>query len=233
MVRRDSIILFVVTVLVLQLTLLFIALQTEFGCSLFGLCTTSSSASLTAAAVTRVEILYETHCPDSQQIMREGVKKSLSLLPEVEFVLVPYGKASTSGEGPSLQFQCQHGVKECEGNTFHACAIKLHQNKKQVIEFVICTMSYRQDVRQNIEQCAAKNSISYEVLHACAKGQQGKDLLAKMGVMTQATAKEINGGSQLDFVPSTLIDGEPFIFEAYNDLYKTICVRAKQKPSRC
>ncbi|XP_022647801.1 GILT-like protein 1 isoform X3 [Varroa destructor] len=178
MVRRDSIILFVVTVLVLQ-----------------------------AAAVTRVEILYETHCPDSQQIMREGVKKSLSLLPEVEFVLVPYGKASTSGEGPSLQFQCQHGVKECEGNTFHACAIKLHQNKKQVIEFVICTMSYRQDVRQNIEQCAAKNSISYEVLHACAKGQQGKDLLAKMGVMTQATAKEINGGSQLDFVPSTLIDG--------------------------
>lgn len=36
---------------------------------------------------------------------------------------------------------------------------------------------------------------------------QGKDLLAKMGVMTQATAKEINGGSQLDFVPSTLIDG--------------------------
>lgn len=44
---------------IFQLTLLFIALQTEFGCSLFGLCTTSSSASLTVR-IRQKDVVIET-----------------------------------------------------------------------------------------------------------------------------------------------------------------------------
>ncbi|OQR68460.1 GILT protein C02D5.2-like [Tropilaelaps mercedesae] len=186
-----------------------------------------------AAAETRVELYYETHCPDSQHFMKEGLRRSLQLLPEVDFVLVPYGKASTSGTGPSLSFQCQHGAKECEGNTYHACAIELHSNKKQVLEFAVCTMSFRQNVLANIEKCAVDNGIDYNAVKNCATGHQGKDFLAKMGELTQAAANKINGRPQLDFVPSTIIDGTPYVYDSYSNLHKTICANAKQKPCNC
>ena len=35
---------------------------------------------------------------------------------------------------------------------YHACAIDIHGDKKQVLEFAICSMSFRQKVLENIEQ---------------------------------------------------------------------------------
>ncbi|XP_003740590.1 GILT-like protein C02D5.2 [Galendromus occidentalis] len=234
MARRNTIILFVATVLISQLLLLFVALHTEFGCSLSGFCAAPGELSHTALAdKTKVEVFYETHCPDSQAIMRNGVQKSLPLLDEVDIELVPYGKADTSGQGGSLSFRCQHGQKECDGNMYHACAIDIHDDKKQVLEFAICSMSYRQKVLENIEQCAKQHGIDYAALKGCFSSQKGKDLLAKMGQKTREGAKIINKTDRLDFVPSTIIDGVPRVYESYPDLRRSVCANAKQKPSQC
>lgn len=57
----------------------------------------------------------------------------------MDVLLIPYGKAQTyTNPDGSLRFECQHGVTECQANTYHSCAIEVVEDALARLEVVAC-----------------------------------------------------------------------------------------------
>jgi len=250
MMQKSYIGLFILTALVVQLLLVGF-LMTNYGCNLSGFCQSGDHshtdgplrhragalASKKKISSTNVSIYYETHCPDSKALIVGGLAAAVTKFKdEITYDLVPYGKASFRESEGTLVFRCQHGEKECSGNTFHACAINQNPDKiLDVIKFVQCSMMIVRNMPEVMKQCATTNGLDFDKIQACESGDEGKKFLKEMGVKTQAAAAIIktSRSGHLDFVPSTIIDEKPLVYEALSDLPSVVCSNAKVKPTGC
>lgn len=106
----------------------------------------------------KVDVYYETLCPDSIQfLLRQLVPNYDRIKDKADLRLYPFGKAQVNcflsiiftfptfcfvlnqffESGNSYEFYCQHGPKECRGNMIHCCV--LHQNGYDVsLPFIKC-----------------------------------------------------------------------------------------------
>jgi cathepsin F len=166
-----------------------------------------------------VTLYYETFCPGCHDFIVGDLSDSIKAIGDIMDVeLIPYGNARTI-EGET---KCQHGDKECQANIWDACAVENYEFATHW-KFVKCmetNMNYQLD---KVESCAAVAEIDFAEISACATGEEGKTLLAKMGSKTLKHT----------YVPWVIVDGEKAPF--FNDLTALICSKytGPHKPEAC
>lgn len=150
-----------------------------------------------------VTVYYETLCSDSVNFITTQVyplvsnhNKSISHYLNVTFV--PFGKSKFNKSESGYTFECHHGEEECEGNKYHACAIKHITNKDILYSYINCTATLGLKTKGSNysagKQCADELKVDFDTLNTCVNGTEGADLLAMYGNQTLDL--------KLDFVPS-------------------------------
>ncbi len=64
-------------------------------------------------------------------------KNSIKYISNLNIFFLQHKKLSDT----SYSFDCQHGERECKGNTVHACAIKHIGDQDKVVQHVVCMMT--------------------------------------------------------------------------------------------
>lgn len=104
--------------------------------------------------------------------------------------------------GPNgYEFVCQHGPRECEANTIHACSIDIIKNPSVQLNFLACMIEHNIWPVNITKTCAEKLHIDVEPILSCARTARGSELLAKYGIMTHGLKPSVN------FIPTVTLDG--------------------------
>ena len=188
-----------------------------------------SQYSVIADEKVNVSVYYETHCPDSKAfLLNQLIPLSRSAPELINIELYPYGKASHEGSGKDLKFYCQHGPRECKGNTIQACALNQYPLDK-VLPFIECMeKAGLPDIASS--SCATSNGLDNANITTCADNTEGKELLLKMAQATESL------NPRAHFVPWININGvhtDANQNEALVDLLKVVCRNSKGSSDKC
>lgn len=164
-----------------------------------------------------VSVYYESHCPDSRDFIIKQLHPYFCKVQEyINLNLVPFGKAYSTDSG----FICQHGPKECRGNTIHNCVLKRLQDPKAQVDYVNCAM-YNPDQPGHIEQtCVEASGVNVEEVYKCFTSQEGYQLMLNA---EKETTAQTPGPL---FVPTIIFDNvydEDNQNNAFNDFETTLC----------
>ncbi|CAH1983774.1 unnamed protein product [Acanthoscelides obtectus] len=131
-----------------------------------------------AADKVKVSVYYETICSDCKIFIRDQLQGTYDSLSQyIDLDLVPFGKGSAEKNGDKWEIECQHGPKECYGNAYHSCAVKIAPTAT-ALAFATCTFSQDDPASDDvIKMCAKDAGISYNRLKHC-KETKGNELLA-------------------------------------------------------
>ncbi|XP_063702134.1 GILT-like protein 1 [Culicoides brevitarsis] len=159
-----------------------------------------------AGAPVVVTVFYEVLCPDSKNFVVKQLSTAYKKLPHlVDIAYVPYGKAITRvTKDGSLEFDCQHGPIECEGNIVHACTVDVIADPTMRINLVACMIADNMLPKDSFHRCAKEFGVheteSTKII-ACSESPHGKELLKVYGEQTAALRPKIS------FIPTVLLDG--------------------------
>jgi len=132
------------------------------------------------------------------------------------FRAFPYGNAKeTQNADGTWSFTCQHGVNECIGNMFEACAIEHNNSTTSNVPtwwpFYYCMeKSGNAAVVSVASNCATSTNLSWDKINTCAgtdpaKGtnEDGNPLMHSLAVATGALVPPHQ------WTPWVVIDGKP------------------------
>ncbi|XP_029161283.1 GILT-like protein 3 [Nylanderia fulva] len=178
-----------------------------------------------------VAVYYETRCPDSRYFIAKQLRPTYQKLPaNIEFELIPYGKASTVKTNNGYQFVCQHGFVECEANIIHACSIDVIKDPSIQLQFITCMIENNDNPIGIMQECAKRISVNLESIQECYSNEKGKELLANYGKLTNSL------GPRLSFIPAITLDRnfDPnYQAKILKNLLKEVCLHLKIKPKEC
>ncbi|XP_025200805.1 GILT-like protein 1 [Melanaphis sacchari] len=160
------------------------------------------SANRIKRAPLKVSVYYESHCPDSRDFIITQLHPHFCKVQQyLNLNLVPFGKAYSSDQG----FTCQHGPKECRGNTIHNCVLKRIQDSTAQVNYVNCAM-YNPDQPGHIEKtCVEESGVNVDQVEKCFTSSEGYEMMLK----AEKETKAMTPGPL--FVPTIVFDDE------YND----------------
>eukprot|EP00123_Amoebidium_parasiticum_P013579 comp22040_c0_seq1/m.32006 comp22040_c0_seq1/g.32006 ORF comp22040_c0_seq1/g.32006 comp22040_c0_seq1/m.32006 type:complete len:230 (-) comp22040_c0_seq1:184-873(-) len=179
----------------------------------------------------RVELYMEAMCPFCSRFMSSEVKKAYNT-PGLDAIysleVIPYGNARVIGP---LQWQCQHGPNECNGNILMGCAINLLPNNSW-FPYVSCLEETNPGDPASAGPACAKNlKVNYKPIGDCASSDKGKQI-------HQANADRTNAlNPPHRWVPWLVINGdasEATQNAAMSDFVGFLCkTYTGPKPSAC
>lgn len=89
-----------------------------------------------------VGIYYESLCPDSVRFIENQLAPNYEQFADfIDIDFIPFGKSSSLMRANGVDFTCQHGPYECEGNKIQSCGIREAPNQDVQVQFVACQMS--------------------------------------------------------------------------------------------
>lgn len=145
----------------------------------------------------KVMVLYESLCPDSIRFIGSQLGPHYDGLKDyIDITLVPFGKSKSINNNGLVQFFCQHGPKECEGNRQQLCVLQQTTDQATQVNFVVCQMRKR-DVT-DIRECAESLGLSSDI-DACMHNGLGTTL--------QLEAERVTFLFKPQFVPTIVYDG--------------------------
>lgn len=153
-----------------------------------------------------VTVFYEVLCPDSKNFVVKQLTTAYKSLPHlVDISYVPYGKAKTVvNKDGSLDFECQHGPIECEGNIVHACTVEMIPDPTLRLNMIACMIMDNMLPKDSFHRCAKEydvEEIKSRKIIECTESPHGKELLKVYGEQTSALRPKIS------FIPTVLLDG--------------------------
>lgn len=83
----------------------------------------------------------------------------------MNLTIVPYGNAVIDYDTQTVT--CQHGADECAGNLWEMCAIDLYPDQNEHFWFYQCMEGYGTSMLSEVETCATKSGLDYDLLSAC------------------------------------------------------------------
>jgi hypothetical protein len=131
--------------------------------------------------------------------------------------VIPFGNARLNETAKTIQ--CQHGLAECDANTFELCAIEMFPHVEDYLPFLVCMAEklpsgYHKDVLPQgmFQECAEKTGVWWDALLACHD--------------TKRVAWKVNLDASLStpthpYVPYVLLNGTPLPDGA--DFHTEIC----------
>lgn len=178
-------------------------------------------------------VYYETHCPDSRAFILDQLFPVYSNLSDIlDVQLYPYGKAFYERKpNGDIEFTCQHGRRECKGNTIQACVLDKYKDLRTQLTFVQCMeQSFSPERDEVLEQCGSKSSLDVQYIKDCSTGSKGTELLLKVGQATEQLSPKLN------FVPWINVNGvhtKRNQEDALNNLKKVVCSNYKGTHEKC
>ncbi|NP_001155577.1 gamma-interferon-inducible lysosomal thiol reductase-like precursor [Acyrthosiphon pisum] len=175
------------------------------------------SADRIKRAPLKVSVYYESHCPDSRDFIISQLHPYFCKVQQyLNLNLVAFGKAYSSDQG----FTCQHGPKECRGNTIHNCVLKRIQDSKAQVDYVNCAM-YDPDQPGHIEKtCVEESGLNVDQVQKCFSSSEGYEMMLKAEIET----KTMTPGPL--FVPTIVFDdvyNENDQNQAFVNFESTLC----------
>ncbi|CAD5225598.1 unnamed protein product [Bursaphelenchus okinawaensis] len=146
-------------------------------------------------------VLYEILCQSCAQVISGPLKEVYETRKDqVDIELVPFGNARYNEDG---SLSCQHGVEECNGNRYEACAINFIED---YFPFIACVEGNIEsfDFEATAKKCYADLKTPDDVvkqIEECYNGQLGHDLI-KANSERSVSAE----GIKYDFVPWIFIN---------------------------
>jgi len=223
----------------------------EPGCTHDCLVQRSASELAQSGNSTKVEIFYESQCPDCHDFFidtLESIVNDSELQGRLHLTLYPYGFArmltrENVSEGymywhnraPFPIVVCQHGESECFGNMIQACAIDELQTSARYVPFISC-MAKKNSAGAGMElasyECAKQHSVDIVAIKECVLSQRGRRLTEAAAERTQSV------GSDVDHLPYILINGEHMHradeqTAAPGSFLEVICDALEPKPLGC
>ena len=178
-----------------------------------------------AAPKVEVKVLVESMCPDCIAFTAKELQEFVStpsLMEITDLEIVPYGKAHIVSENPPT-FRCQHGERECYGNKVELCGLA-HFPKEGLNMMNYMQAEYNFE-DETVTRCAKKSNVDGDVILACAKGDEGSELMLHAGKITPT----------LSYVPSIMVNGEihndpekiiNYVCDAYTGEKPAVCKRS-------
>lgn len=162
----------------------------------------------------QLSIFYSPGCEDFLKTTLKETYKTLG--PSVmDLTIIPYGNALIDTENKTVQ--CQHGLGECDANTYELCAIESYPDPQVYVPFLTCmanklTPGFRKDKfpPDDFKACAEENHMFWPSIagcHCC----HGYEILAKAA---QATPEH-------QYVPWVEINGN--VMDSDDDFMTAIC----------
>ncbi|XP_023321848.1 GILT-like protein 1 isoform X2 [Eurytemora carolleeae] len=131
-----------------------------------------------------LDLYYETLCPDSRSFILRQLEPAVEQIADIFSInYIPYGKARTYKDD-DYTFRCQHGPLECQGNIYHACSNNYIEDSGKKFEFIRCMMMDNYDPEAAARRCGSEYTLEIEPIVQCARGPEGKQLLAHAGRLT-------------------------------------------------
>ncbi|XP_046400783.1 GILT-like protein 1 [Ischnura elegans] len=151
----------------------------------------------------KIGIYYESLCPDSIRFVLTQLPRAYASLKEyIDITFVPFGKAYTKGDPDGdIEFVCQHGQIECEGNRMQSCALSFIPDPDKRAQFVPCVMNGT-DPRVLGPKCAAEIGLNYGDVERCYATDEGLNLQLQAQSDTYAIQNPLN------FVPTIVYNGD-------------------------
>lgn len=149
-------------------------------------------------------VFYEALCPDSKFfITKQLLPAYKAAAPIMDVILVPYGKAHTTDEGNNnYSFECQHGLTECQGNMYHACAAEAIEDPLVRLEVVTCMIQNNRKPKDALHRCAKQHNLeNLDLIQKCFDSNHGAELLKINGDATHALRPAVT------FIPTITLDG--------------------------
>jgi interferon, gamma-inducible protein 30 len=119
---------------------------------------------VTADGKVKVDFYTESLCPDCLAFTSTSLKKAVAT-PDFwkicEFNIFPYGNARRQQNGSNWAFTCQHGAKECLGNTIQACGIRKYDYYSKGLPFALCLEDNTTDFVAQGQRCATKFGLNW------------------------------------------------------------------------
>jgi len=180
----------------------------------------------------KLDFYFESMCPGCHELFRTQLYPTYKKLGDdvMDVDLYPYGNADkVKNPDGSYTFNCQHGKEECYGNQVLACYQHYNNKTAQQIEFTYCMMQgFR--VNQYGENCTKKvgSTVEWPVLHECAKGPEGKELILVIANKTDSLQPPHR------YVPWPVVDGEmtdKIERQCSNNMLKYMCERYTGTPT--
>lgn len=137
----------------------------------------------------KIDVYLESLCPDCGEFIRNSFAEYLSnpdykSLAEVEFY--PYGNAHETLFNDRYIFRCQHGSKECYGNTVQVCALN-KMDYETGLKFMVCIENDLENNHKNIDKalssCVSDEKLMKAILE-CAEGTEGNLLQHNVALAT-------------------------------------------------
>lgn len=167
-------------------------------------------------------VLYESLCPDSVKFFRDQLEPSYDYIKNyVDIHLVPFGKSNSINNG--IEFQCQHGPPECEGNRMQSCVLNEFDNDQdKQVQFAICQMSGNADPIG--KHCGEIVGIQHDSINYCINSRIGTNLQLEAEFITQAF--------EPSFVPTIIYQGvfdQQLQDRSQSEFLSVVCGLLKQK----
>ncbi|KAH8377420.1 hypothetical protein KR093_005404, partial [Drosophila rubida] len=171
-----------------------------------------------------VMVFYEALCPDSKYFITKQLLPAFKVAaPIMEVQLVPYGKAHTATDSEGkYTFECQHGLTECQANTYHACAAEIIDDPLIRLEVVTCMIRDNRHPKEAMQkvvlknlfciqfynsfrfvlQCAKQYNVdNIDLIQKCFDSSHGSELMKLNGDATNALRPAVT------FIPTITLDG--------------------------
>lgn len=194
---------------------------------------------------TRVDLFYETECPDCMKTIYEELRVVWAdevLRDRINLVLHPFGNAlviptTELSEGYSYWhdvkdreniFVCQHGESECRGNLIQACVMHMKEDDPvRFLPFIFCMEGKTRDgVEKKSYECGEELGIDMEEVKTCVEGPEGERLMTKIGLHTMS--------QKINHVPWIHINGNHIESAEDGEFLRTLCgVWGEDQPAAC
>ncbi|KAH8263576.1 hypothetical protein KR044_010851, partial [Drosophila immigrans] len=151
-----------------------------------------------------VMVFYEALCPDSKYFITKQLLPAFKVAaPIMEVQLVPYGKAHTATDSDGkYTFECQHGLTECQANTYHACAAEIIEDPLTRLEVVTCMIRDNRHPKEAMQKCAKQHNVdNLDLIQKCYDSSHGSELMKLNGDATHALRPAVT------FIPTITLDG--------------------------
>ncbi|XP_056648159.1 gamma-interferon-inducible lysosomal thiol reductase-like [Diorhabda sublineata] len=186
----------------------------------------------------KLELYYEGLCTFCHQFIADQLYPTYEALGSdadatILIDLIPYGNAEyVINDDGSVEFDCQHGERECLLNRIHACAINQNTTQAKMIGFIYCSIdSSKQDALEVARECSNEIGLSFDDINSCVYSTQSDNLL-----LAYAKRQE-KLDPPLTYVPNIRFNGvfdENLENNARQDCLATICGLIKEsKPKAC
>ncbi|XP_055695599.1 GILT-like protein 1 [Lutzomyia longipalpis] len=179
-----------------------------------------------------VTVYYESLCPDSIRFISNQLYPNLQdpgLKDFIDVLFVPFGKSSSSSNGDTVEFVCQHGPRECEGNRLQSCVLhQIPDRPADQLNFVACQMNFQAEGTGRV--CAISSNVDWQSVQSCYGSSLGTEL--------QLTAEQLTNNvlPQTNFVPTIVFNhafDKTLHQRALSEFRTVACELLKYEPQAC